>query len=58
MMGHEGDAIATSGPLRSPGSVWNVVMDCVGYEVQLHQCRLRLMNHTCHTAAGVSCSNK
>ncbi|XP_063589303.1 neurotrypsin-like [Penaeus indicus] len=58
MMGHEGDALATSGPLRSPGSVWNVIIDCVGHEVQLHQCRLRLMNNTCQTAAGVSCSSK
>ncbi|XP_047496042.1 neurotrypsin-like [Penaeus chinensis] len=58
MMGHEGDAIATSGLQQSPGSVWNVIIDCVGHEVQLQQCRLRLMNSRCQTAAGVSCSSK
>ncbi|XP_069992409.1 uncharacterized protein [Penaeus vannamei] len=58
MMGHLGDAIATSGPLWSPGPVWNVAMDCIGHEVQLHQCSIRLMNNTCHAAAGVSCSSK
>ncbi|XP_042888995.1 neurotrypsin-like [Penaeus japonicus] len=58
MMGYEGQALASQilKPHRGP-PFWNVILDCIGEETQLHQCRLRLTNNTCTTLAALTCSH-
>ncbi|XP_047496105.1 neurotrypsin-like isoform X3 [Penaeus chinensis] len=54
-LGYEGEAVATRGA-DPPGPVWNVALDCTGAETRLHQCRLRLVNARCDTAAFLTCA--
>ncbi|XP_066957791.1 neurotrypsin-like isoform X2 [Macrobrachium rosenbergii] len=60
MLGYAGnDAIALRDSHFGPptGEVWNIILDCVGSETTIQDCRIRVANRTCtqrHTAS-VAC---
>ncbi|XP_064109932.1 neurotrypsin-like isoform X2 [Macrobrachium nipponense] len=60
MLGYAGkDAVALRDSHFGPptGEVWNIILDCVGSEATIQDCRIRIANRTCtqqHTAS-VAC---
>ncbi|XP_068217395.1 neurotrypsin-like [Palaemon carinicauda] len=60
MLGYDGDAAAhRQSGLSSTKEIWDLRLDCLGNERNVQDCRIRVLNGTCHSTqtAGVTCSH-